>query len=484
MYPQDLPALAHSSSMGRAVPMMPRQFINPGMSLRQLLAILWAWRRQSLMIAGSVIALAAIACSLWPRTYTSMATLMVNYEVNDPLGGREFPVGLLGSYMSTQVELARGSEVLQPVIKRLALTTDERYAKGYTGKPEGLAIWIEDRLRKDLLVEQGRYGSQLIYISYSANHPVEAARIANAVATIYSEQQHQRLSGPAAERATRYTAQLADLKGKVMRAQEQVSNYRRGSGLVDSDSKANLDMQLLYTLEQRLLEASNASRVAEARALGDQSVGAQVLGSTMIQSLKTQLALQNTKLSELQATLGEQHPLVLELIRQRATTRQALNAELGAYRGNAASELAAARQLEQKLQTAVAQQRRSVLEVRQLQDEGAKFQLELESAQSVYKRALDGYDQVMFASGGAYTNLNFVSRATPPSKASKPKVAMAMLMACVLGGLLGLGLPLAYELVNRRVRCRDDVERDHGIPVLAELGSIHPGSGQLALGLA
>jgi len=484
MYPQDLPALSHASSMGRAVPMMPRQFVQPGMSLRQLLAILWAYRRQSLMIAGGVIALAAVACALWPRTYTSMATLMVNFEVNDPLGGNEFPVGLLGSYMATQVELARGSEVLQPVIGRLGLDSDDRYARGYSGKPDGLTHWIEDRLRKDLLVEQGRYGSQLIYVSYSANDPIEAARIANSVATVYSEQQHQRLTGPAAERAKRYTEQLADLKDKVVRAQEQVSSYRRGSGLVDSDSKANLDMQLLYTLEQRLLEARNAHRVAESRALGDQSVGAAVLGSTMIQSLKTQLALQNARLSELQATLGERHPQVLELIQQRASTRQALDAELRAYRGNASSELASAKQLEQKLQAAVEQQRAGVLEVRQLQDEGAKFQLELESAQSVYKRALDGYDQVMFASGGAYTNLNFVSRATPPPQASKPKVAMAMLIACLFGGLLGLGLPLAYEMVNRRVRCRDDVERDHGIPVLAELGSIHAGHGQLALGLA
>jgi polysaccharide biosynthesis transport protein len=32
---------------------------------------------------------------------------------------------------------------------------------------------------------------------------------------------------------------------------------------------------------------------------------------------------------------------------------------------------------------------------------------------------------------------------------------------------------LAYEiLVNRRLRCRDDVERDFGIPVLAEFDRI------------
>ena len=482
MATNDLSTLRLSPLSERSVPMMPRHLASQGMSFQQLIAILWAWRKASLLIAGTVVALAALAIMLMARTYTSTATLMVNFEVNDPLAGSEFPIGLLGSYMATQVELARGSEVLQPVIKRLELHRDQRYAKGYSGEPAGLNNWIEDRLRRDLLVEQGRYGSQLIYVSFSASDSAEAARVANTIAEVYSEQQHLRLTGPANERAKRYTAQLADLQGKVVAAQLQVSSYRRESGLVDSDAKSNIDMQLLYTLEQRLLESQNASRVAEARAIGDQSVGSQVLGSTMIQSLKTQLALQSARLAELQATLGERHPQLLELTQQRGATQRALNAELGAYRGNASSELASAQQLERKLQAAVEKRRSSVREVRQLQDDGTKYQLELESAQSVYKRALDGYDQVMLASSGAYTNLNFVSRATPASKASKPKVMKMILAAVVLGGLLGLGLPLAYEMLNRRVRCRDDIERDHGIPVLAELGSMHSGPSRFALG--
>ena len=33
-------------------------------------------------------------------------------------------------------------------------------------------------------------------------------------------------------------------------------------------------------------------------------------------------------------------------------------------------------------------------------------------------------------------------------------------------------VPLGYELLNRRIRCRDDVERDLGIPVLVEFAAI------------
>jgi uncharacterized protein involved in exopolysaccharide biosynthesis len=413
-YPRDLPVLATTShlslAMAQAAPFMQQQYAQPGMSATQIAAILWAHRKQTLLIASAVILLAVAAAALWPRTYEANATLMVNFEVNDPLSGREFPVGLLSSYMATQVELARSSEVLLPVIDRLKLTEHKEYAAGYSGDPDGLRDWVETRVRKKLLVEQGKFGSQLIYVTYAAGKPKEAAQVANAIAEVYSEKQYSRLTGPASERAERYTRQLAELKGKVASAQQQVVEFRQRTGVT-----------------------------------ADQSAGNEALGPAMIHSIKTQLATQNVSMAQLRATMGPRHPEVLALQSQINANRQALNAELGAYSGNAAAEL-----------------------------ESRQHQLELESAQSVYKRALDGYDQVKLASLGGYTNIDFVSRATPPFKASKPKVMIILLLAGFAGVGLGIAIPLCLDLLNRRVRCRDDMERDLGIPVLMELGSLGP----------
>lgn len=472
MYPRDLPVLATATPLSLHTSYLSQPYANPGMSLAQIAAILWAYRKQSLLIAATVVLAVALACAVWPRTWEATATLMVDFEVNDPLGGKEFPTGLLGSYMATQVELARGSEVLQPVIARLKLTQDKNYAAGHSGDAAGLSTWVETKVRKKLLVEQGKYGSQLIYLTYGASSAGEAAQIANAVAEVYLEQQHRRLTGPASERAARYTTQLSELKDKVAYAQQQVTEFRQRSGLIDSDEKGDVGMLMLSTLEERLLEAQNIRRAAESRASADASVGSQVLGSPMIQSLKTQLALQGSTMAQYRTSLGPRHPQVLELQSQMGATRKALDNELGAYSRNAAAELASAQQLEGKLQKALEERRVSVLKVRELQDGGAKQLLELESAQSVYKKALEGYDQVLFASTGGYTNISFVSRATAPPKPSKPKVGILLLLATLAGGALGLAVPLCYELLNRRVRCRDDVERDHGIPVLVELGPI------------
>ncbi len=466
----NLPALPATMSLPITASIIPQHFVHPGLSLSQIMAILWAHRKATLYIAAAITVF--VACVVWvmPKTFSATATLMVDYEVNDPLGGKEFPIGLLGTYMSTQIELMRSDEVLMPVVDQLKLTDNKNYTKGFSDEPGRLRQWVAKAISKKLLIEQGQYGSQLIYISFSANNPADAALIANTVAEIYMQQQYQRLTGPASERSKRYLAQLEELKQSVSRAQDQVTGFRQRTGLIDVDAKSDTDMERLSSLQQQLVEAQSVRRNAEARASQNQSVGQQVLSSSLIQTLKAQLALETANLAQLKATLGSAHPQIIELRSQIEATRASLAAEVGSYSSGASSDLNSTRQMESELQQAVDDQRAKVLNVQKIRDEGARYQLDLQSAQSVYKQALDGYDQFVVASSGHYTNTSFVSRADPPLRASKPKVLVDLLAGALAGMMLGLLGPLGYDLLNRRVRCRDDVERDHNVPVLVEFG--------------
>ncbi len=448
---------------------------NPGPSLTQISSILWAYRKHALVILAAVLVLTVLIIKLLPKTYTATATLMVSYENNDPLAtNQQAQVTPMFTYMSTEVQLMQSAEVLLPVIEKLKLTQDSYYTNGYNGDGSSLADWVKEILAKDLDIETGKANSQLIYVTAAAHSPELAAQISNTLVETYMEQERSRMSGPASERAKRYAQELAELKNKVSIAQDQVTAFRQRTGVTDAAARNNnAEADLLASLEARLQEVQNTRRSAEVKADSNQKVGSSAAASATIQALRTQINTEQAQLAQMRATMGVQHPKVIELQNQIDANQRMLDSEFTNVSAGAASDVTAARQLEAKLQAAIEQQRAKVLSISRLQDEGTKYVLEFESAQAVYKRALDGYDQIMFATVGHANNISLVSRAVPAQTETKPNKVKLLLLGLLAGIAAGLLGPMGYELIlNRRIRCRDDFERGFAVPVLMEFDPI------------
>ncbi|MFI4869026.1 MAG: GumC family protein [Steroidobacterales bacterium] len=462
---RNLPVVASDRSQAHPVPMVPAQYAQSTLSLAQLLAILRAHRSLAIMIAMAFLAATVVIVKMMPKSYTAQATVLVNFEAND--GTRQAPADLFTSYLLTQVELLQNREVLLAVVDRLGLTQEHEFTDGFRNDGVNtLRDWVQKQLRANLVVEQGK-GIQLLYVSFTSKDRNKAAQIANAIVEVYQARQSKRSDDTSSDRAHEYSQQLTELKSKVTAAQQQLAEFRQRTGITDITAQNDVETQALAALEQQLLAAENVRRTAESKNIGDQGVSDPVMASQLVQNLKNQLSTLQAELAQSSATLGPKHPKVLELQSQIAATRRSLDREIQTFSQNTSGTVSSASQLESKLRRAVEDQRTKLVKIRQMQDEGQKLQLELESAQTVYKRALDSYDQVMFAS------TSIVSRAPIPLEPSKPNRPLLLAIGALLAGLAGLGIPLLNELMfNRRLHCRDDIERELGLHVLAEFNRI------------
>lgn len=455
---------------GKGAPLLPQNMLQPGVSLRQLWAMVWAYRR---WIAAATLGSAVLAVAiskLLPKTYEATATVFVDFEVNDPLSGRDFPSQLAASYMATQIDLITSPTTLLPVVDRLELTRSPAYTAGFGGEAGGgLREYAMAQLARKLEVRQAK-DSRIIYVEHAANDAQTAARVANTVAQIYIEEQAGRAAQPAREQAERYGAELESLRRKVDEAQAQVTAFRQRSGLIDLDQKADVETQRLMELDRRLGEARSRRLEAQQRASRSSEGDASVLGSGLVQSLKSQLAAKEAELAERSQRLGRRHPDYIALQAEIAIIRERLQREVSVYGSGARAEAASSHQIEAQLQREMEQQREKVLESQRLRDEGARYLRELETVTKVYEKALEGYDQVLIGSRSRYSNARLLSAATPPMRHSRPKTLINLVLGVFAGLGLGLAGSLLYELLNRRVRCRDDVEQDLGLAVLEELG--------------
>jgi uncharacterized protein involved in exopolysaccharide biosynthesis len=448
-----------------------------GMSVTQVLAIVRAQWKPMLIICVVAIVLTAVAVKRMPKTYEAVATLIVNTQSRDPLAAQAVTADF--NYITTQMELMLSPVILLPAVDRLDLIHDKEFILGFTSPDiNAQRENAEHNLWSRLDIGQGR-GGLLLYVTASDKDPVKAARIANTVADVYLEEERRRTTEPAAERAQRYSSELAELRAKAVAAQDKVIEFQQRHGITDlTASNSGTESMSLDNLAQQLLAAQSTRRSLEAQRVGEEASTNEVVNSDLIQQLKAELNTQMAHLAEAKATFGPNHPQVRQLQAQIEATQRQIAAEVRVFASTIETQLGRARELEAKLTEAVATQRAKVLEMRRLQDEGAKLLVERDSAQAVYKRALDGYDQILFAAFGNDAKVSFVSRATPAISATKPKKKKLFLMGSAVGLMLGLLGPLLYELLyDRRVRCSDDIERGFGIPILAQFEPIVPIAG-------
>jgi len=466
--------LARDEQQMQVLPPLPEPAEDEGatISVTQVLAILKAHWKASLAAFFVVVVAAAVITKLMPKTYTATATLISNFDATDPLAARDPAEGYdryANSFLPTQIELMQSPEVLDAVIEKLNLTALPEFASGNRGGQSTLRDWVESKLRSKVSIYPGLAGSQFLYVGASASRNDLAANIANAIVDVYVDQLNATANVSPMERAARYSEELVDLKKKVQAAQDAVTKFRTTTGAIDIDSKDDVEADLLSALEHRLLDARNALQSSQARAGERTEPTTAFLASSTVASLREEGTKLAARMAQMRTNLGPNHPEVVALQSQIEANKVALQAAMSTYSRANSSDVSIQSSEVASLEKSVAAQREKVLQTKLRRDQAAKYQLELESAQAVYKRALDGYDQTKFATERRAPNMRIASRARPPVKADHPNPIKNMAMGLGLGLALWLALPFALELPGRKIRCRDDLEGSLGIPVLAEL---------------
>ena len=451
---------------------LPAGFAARTLSPRQLWAMLWARHRLIVAVAIGMAVLAGVLSKfVLPKEYSSEAALLIDYDVNNPISGREFPSQLASSYMSTQQAIIESPKVLGAVVDKLGWASNAERAKG---APAGkVREWlIEKVLGKNLSVKTYK-DTRLIYIGYSDRDPAEAARVVNTVAEVYKNLQSETSDGSARERVSDYNAQLEALRQKVVDAQGKLAEFRTRTGLLEFEPSGGVDAERLSSLNSRLSDLEVQRRTAQARAAsGNLAQDAEVLGSGLIQGLKAQVLELQNNFTQVSRDLGPRHPDYLAAQKQLDAARKALAVEEANYanairnlsRSAGSSEAAIAKQVDA--------QRKQLLATREQQDEGAVLVRDVEAAKKVYERALDLYDKVVAPSESRFTNIALVSAGTPALKPSKPVVRVNILLGLIGGGLLAAFGALLWELTHRRVRSDEDLEGELGLPIIARVGPL------------
>ena len=441
------------------------------MSITQIFRIVWA---RKWLVLGLLLLVGAVGTAVTlrlPKQYTASSSLIVEVRV-DPVLGAIAPGLAQPGYMATQVEIIRSERVASRVVKMLGVEKSPSAVQQWrdaTNAKIPLERYFAGLLQSGLGVEPSN-GSNIINVYFSAPDPVFAQAAANAFAQAYMDVSVELRIAPARQSAAFLDEQTKLLRSNLEASQSRLSKFQQDKGIVVSDERFNQENARYQALVSQLTTAQAEQVDTETRLRNSgTSSSPDILASSAVQALKSQLATSETRMKELGAIVGRNHPSRIQLQAQINEIRQQIASATQTAAGGSATLNRATGQRVAELQSLVEDQRKRLLALRADRDQVAVIQRDVDTAQRAYDTVSSRVGQFELESANNQANTRLLSPAVEPLTPSRPKVSVGII-GSVLGGLaLGILAALVWELLDRRVRDPEDLVVMAGVPVLGVL---------------
>lgn len=484
----------------------------PGKSLNiqsdgdfDLVNLLQVVRRQKWVIAavaGAVASLAALYCFFATPQYTASAELLIDTQQARGLEVMPQLTGVMDSSgIDSQVQILQSERIAKAVIKELKLVE----AKKKEIEEKGSSVFstvagfifpflarsapLSDyEIERTQIIDFGqrlrvkRVGlSYVINIDYRAIDPVMAADVANQLAEAYIVDQLE-----AKYQATRRASvwlqdRIAELRDQALAADRAVQDFKAKNNIIDTQRGLISDQQL-SELNTQLITARTAVAEAQARYERVNSIIKQggvtgtsdevvsdVLNNEVISRLRTQYLDAVKREADWSKRYGPDHIAVLNLNSEIKGLQRSLFTELSRIAETYKSDLEISRAREKSLSSSLEQLMVQAKLTGQAQVELRELESNAQSYRALYDNFLQRFMQATQQQSFPITEARLITDASRPLRASSPRTTLIVAGGLFVGLLMGFGVGIWRERMNRTFRLPADVERYLGLDCLGVL---------------
>jgi exopolysaccharide transport family protein len=464
------------------------------------------WRLVALVTVLSIIVGIAYL-ALTPSQYTARADLIIDTKrvtwTQSDMATENRMVE--DASVESEIETTKSEKVATAVARNLKLTEDPEFVgtghglksrvfsllgidSGLDQQPsnEEVLRQVLSTLKDNLRVTRvGR--SYIEQISYTSLDREKAARIANAFAEAYIEDQLQ-AKFEATHRASTWLEQrIRELRQQFSDAYKAVQDFKSQNSIiigVDGKLASEVELdQLGIALAKARADTSQArakldriERVLEQRNKGGLNIPDPVvtdaLNNPVITRLRQQFLDDQSKESEWSARYGVDHQAARNLRAEMAALQRAIWDELTRIAESYKSELQIARSQEESIDKRMIEVFQQSATTRQSQVRLRELETAANTYRGIYETFLSRFTQSVQQQSFPSTEARVVTVATPPSLRSSPKTSLTLALAGICGLALGIMLAFLREQMNQQIHTRAELETLLGTSCLAVLPAV------------
>ncbi|MFP4088319.1 MAG: GumC family protein [Desulfobacteraceae bacterium] len=319
--------------------------------------------------------------------------------------------------------------------------------------------------------------SRLVDLSFEAVDPVLATRIVNSLAKAYMDQNLEIRLRAVKDAVDWLNKRIDEERKKVEQSEQALLEYKEKHGIITdfSSDAEEVTAQKLAQLNQQVVAAESQRVEAETRyhqALALEGSPdmldsiPEVLNNELIREIKKMEVDLYKRMSELSEKYGRNHPKIVALTSELETLEKRRDREIKRVITSLKNSYQVALAGEESLKTALEKQKEESLDLNQKAIRYGVLRREAESAKDTYELLVKRFKETSLTEDMHTGNIRVVDQAEVPGTPVKPKKKLNLLLAVIVGLVLGIGLAFFFEYLDNTIKIPEDVKHHLKIPYL------------------
>lgn len=305
--------------------------------------------------------------------------------------------------------------------------------------------------------------SRLINVSFTSHDPVLSAAVTNAVVRTFIDRSYETRHAAIMESTAWLAKQLDDIRGNMERANRELAEFQRVSGIADVDQNRSTFTEQMGELSRQKTQAQ-AERIQiesflqKSRRSSIETLP-QVQSNQVVQILTQKLGETRAELSQMLAIYGKQHPNVKKLQNQVDELESQIQLQQNAILGQMETSYSAALTREQMIDSRMRGTAKELGEMAKYTALKKDAQANSDLYNSLYARV----KEAGIVAASKSINIRVVDNARVLDSPTSPKPLTNLgigLFVAVVGGIF---LAFGREALDTKVRTLEDIRRSLGV---------------------
>jgi exopolysaccharide transport family protein len=319
--------------------------------------------------------------------------------------------------------------------------------------------------------------SRLVDISFEAKDPALAAKITNSLAAAFIDQNLETKLRAVQDAVKWLHTRIEEERKKVEKAEQALLKYKEKHDIITdfSSDVEKVTAQKLAQINAQVVEAESKRVEAETRYQQAAALTGspdmldsipEVLNNDLIRQIKAMEVDLYKRMSELSKKYGEQHPQMQAIESELKTLQKRKGQEITRVINSLRNEYKVAEAREKSLKASLEKQKRESLDLNQKAIEYTVLSRETESAKQMYELLIKRFKETSLTEDMRTGNIRIIDRAQVPKAPVRPKRALNILLAVLLGMISGVGLAFFFEYLDNTIKLPEDILRYLRVPYL------------------